>query len=390
MVGTASADAPRREAVQVGPLLARIKAVRKEGADNRQAARAWKELVRLGPDALPAVLAALDDADVIAANWLRAAVDAIAEHELSAGRRLPADKLEAFIQDTHHAGAARRLAYEWLVRVDATAPARLLPGMLSDPGAELRRDAVAVVVREAKALLDRGDKAGATAAYRKALSGAVDPDQVDLIGGQLKTLGVSVDLPAHFGFICRWQLLGPFDSTNGLGFEKAYPPEKGIDPGATYTGKNGAPLRWTSHTTTDPHGVVDLNKAIGKHMGVVAYALAVIDSPAERPVELRAGSNNAIKIFLNGKLLFLREEYHHGMRMDQHVGRGALRAGRNEILLKVCQNEQKEDWAQSWSFQLRVCDAVGAAVPLIVKQPGGGGFPPGAHPFRPTQQKGKP
>jgi hypothetical protein len=39
-----------------------------------------------------------------------------------------------------------------------------------------------------------------------------------------------------------------------------------------------------------------------------------------------------------------------------------LTAGMNVILLKVCQNEQTEDWAQDWKFQLRVSDSSGAAV----------------------------
>ena len=48
--------------------------------------------------------------------------------------------------------------------------------------------------------------------------------------------------------------------------------------------------------------------------------------------------------------------------MDQYVGAGELQAGRNLILLKLCQNEQTEEWAQDWKFQLRVCDATGKAV----------------------------
>ena len=41
-----------------------------------------------------------------------------------------------------------------------------------------------------------------------------------------------------------------------------------------------------------------------------------------------------------------------------------LRRGRNEVLPKVCQNGQKEDWAQRWSFQARLCDALGGALPF--------------------------
>ena len=101
-------------------------------------------------------------------------------------------------------------------------------------------------------------------------------------------------------------------------------------------------------------------------MGAAAYAFAAVVSPNERPVHVRVSSQNAIKIFLNGKQIFFREEYHHGMQMDQHIGAGTLRAGRNEILIKVCQNEQTDDWAQIWSFQVRVCDQGGGSVPLTV------------------------
>lgn len=347
------------------PLLARIKAVKAEGQGNADAARAWRQLVELGPSALVPTLTALDDADPVAANWLRTAVDAIAEREMKAGRRLPVEALETYVKETKHAPAGRRLAYEWLTRVDPMTPSRLLPGMLNDPSVELRRDAVAVVLTEAQKLLDKGDKEAARATYQKALGGARDRDQVDLIARQLKKLGVEVDLAAHFGFVRTWHVVGPFDSTGGKGYKEIYDPERKADLAATFKGKGGAALAWKEHTTTDPYGVVDLNKAIGKHMGAAGYALAVVESPAERPVELRATSNNAVKIYLNGHLLYAKEEYHHGMYLDQHVGRGTLRAGRNEILIKVCQNEQKDDWAQSWQFQLRVCDSVGGAVPLV-------------------------
>jgi hypothetical protein len=352
-------------AAETAPLLAKLKAVGKEGQGNADAATAWQALVKLGPAVLIDVLAALDDADTTAANWLRSAVDTIADRELAAKRPLPADKLEAFVKDTRHAGHARRLAYEWLVRLDPKTPERLLPGMLNDPGAELRRDAVAVVLKEADAQFDK-DKAAATKAYQQALAVVRDHDQVDWIAGQLKKLGVTVDLPAHFGLIQRWQLIGPFDSTGGVGFKAVYPPEKGVDLAATYPGKGGAVVAWKEFTTTDNYGLVDLNKAIAKHMGAVGYGFVAVDSSKEQSVEVRAASNNAVKIYVNGKEVFWREEYHHGNRFDGMVGKVTLKAGRNEILIKVCQNEQKDDWAQTWGFQLRLCDAIGGAVPFKV------------------------
>jgi hypothetical protein len=352
--------------IELQSLLGTIRAVGREGAGNVEAGRAWRELVRLGPSALPAVLTAFDDSDATAANWLRAAVDAIAERALAAARPLPAAELERFIAQRQHHGAARRLAYDWLVRVDPKARDRLLPGMLDDPSLELRRDAIELVLKEARTSLERGDKPGATLALRKALSGARDRDQVDVIAKELKGLATEVDVAAHFGFIRHWLLIGPFDNSDGAGFEQTFPPEKNVDLAGIYPDKKGKPSRWIACSTTDPYGVVDLNKALGKHMGAAAYAFTAILSPTERSVHIRAGSQNAIKLFLNGKQIFFREEYHHGMQMDQHIGTGTLRAGRNEILIKICQNEQTDDWAQNWSFQARICDQAGGTLPLTL------------------------
>jgi hypothetical protein len=351
---------------EVSALLARIKAVRREGAGNAEAARAWKQLVAKGTPVLTAVLGAMND-DPVASNWLRTAVDAIGERALKDGKKLPKADLEKFVADTRHTSAARRLAYEWLVRADKTAPDRLLPKMLKDPSPELRRDAVARVLKEADALFDKKDEKAATAAYRKALSGACDDDQVERIARRLEALKVKVDLAAHFGMVTRWHLAAPFDNRRESGFDKAYPPEKGVDLSAAYKGKEGKEVRWQQHATKSPMGIVDLNKVLGKMKGAVAYAYAVVESPAARKVEVRAGCICAVKIFLNGKEIFAREEYHHGMRLDQYVGRGTLKKGRNELLVKVCQNEQTENWAQEWMFQLRLCDPAGAAVPFTQK-----------------------
>lgn len=357
------------QSADVAPLLARIKSVGKEGKGNVDAAQAWRELVKEGPDALLVILGGLDDAKPLAANWLRSAVDAIAERTVQAGKPLPAAKLEAFVRDTKHKGSGRRLAYEWLLKADASASDRLLPGMLDDPGAELRRDAVDVVLKDAQKAFAGDDKPAATALFKKALAAARDVDQVKLIAERLRKLDVEVDLTAHLGFITRWMIAGPFDNSGSKGFHVVYPPEKGVDLKATYRGKDKKEIRWQEHVSKAPLALVDLNKVLGKESGVIGYGYAVVTSDMEQPVEIRCGSNNAVRLFLNGKEIYFREEYHHGMEMDQHAGPGILKAGRNEILVKICQNEQKEDWAQLWSFQLRVCDALGAAVPLTLVEP---------------------
>jgi hypothetical protein len=352
-------------AEDVQPLLAKIKAVGKEGAGNVEAAKAWRALSQLGPDVLIDILSAFDDANPVAVNYFRSAVETIADRTLAQKKPLPAGKLEAFIKDTRRSGAARRLAFDYLVRIDPTARGRLLPGMVDDPGQELRREAVGVLLEAAQGLFDKQDKA-ALAAYQKALSVARDRDQLLLIAKRLETLGAPVDLTKHLGFITHWMLIGPFDNRGGKGFHTLFAPEKSIDLKAAIVGKDDKAIRWQEYTTQAPFGLVDFNKVFGNLKGATAFAAAVVFSEKEHPVELRVGSNDAIVFYLNGQKICSREEYHHGMQMDQYAGSGILKKGRNVILVKVCQNEQTENWATLWSFQLRVCDDLGAAVPVTV------------------------
>jgi len=345
---------------ELEPLLKTLQAVGPKGAGNRRATRAWEQLARADADQLPLILAGLDGAGPLAANWIRTAVDAIAQRQLQQGGRLPAAELERFVLDRRHAPRARRLAYELLVRVDPSAPRRLLAGMLDDPSLELRRDAVARRIEEAAALETR-QRAQAVAAYQEALSAARDLDQIRLLAGRLRKLGLAVDLPRHFGFLVRWKVIGPLDNADEKGFDAVYPPEREIDLRAPCEGKHGE-VQWIDHLTRDNYGQVDLNKALGEEKSVVGYATAQFVSQDRQEVELRAGSPNALKLWLNGRLVYQRNVYHMGSQMDQYVIPVVLEPGSNVILVKVCQNAIMEEWARWWGFQLRVCDAKGTAI----------------------------
>jgi hypothetical protein len=350
----------------LGMALKTLRAVGREGAGSTEAMGAWQTVSAASAQDLPTILAAIDDAGALAANWLRAAVDTIGERHLREGQALPAAELEAFVHETDHAPRARRLAFEWLVRADPSARDRLVPGFLNDSSVELRRDAVARLIELSAALQKFELAEAARATLSKAMAAARDLDQVRQLKTELEKLGLKVELPLHFGFVMEWKLIGPFDNSSESGIDVVYPPETAIDLEAEYDGKpqegNRRPIRWCDFTTSDEYGVVDLNQALGKANGVLAYAYAEFESDDERPVELRLGRDNAAKLWLNGELLHEHRVYHSGFDMDQYVGRGTLRRGRNQILLKICQNEQKEEWAQGWGFQLRVCNATGTAI----------------------------
>jgi hypothetical protein len=159
----------------------------------------------------------------------------------------------------------------------------------------------------------------------------------------------------------RWWLIGPFDHRKGIGFEAVYPPETEIDLRKEYAGMERK-VSWIKKASDQRHATLDLNQLIAPHHGAVAYAYREFESDRAQEVEVRYGTPNGSKLWVNGELLFAHDEYHQTMRMDQYQVQTKLQPGTNKILLKICQNEQTEDWAQRWEFQVRICDSSGTAV----------------------------
>ena len=341
--------------------LARLLAVGPEGQGNAAAATAWKSLTdQSGVDDLPALLAALDQANPLAANWIRAAVLTIADRSKAKGQPVPGAVLTTFLNNHGHGPAGRLLAADLLKQTAPTAWDALMPGLLLDPVPALRREPVTQLTTQATAAADQTK-------LRQALEAARDEDQVRAAADELRRLGATVDLPRHFGFLMDWQVIGPFDNKGRSGFDTSFPPEQSLSLTSTYPGKETEPgqaptLRWQPWTSSSEFGIVDLNKPLGMLKEVTGYATTTFHSPTARAAELRLGSKNAWKLWLNGQLLFGRDEYHRGMKIDQYRYPVQLKAGPNEILLKVCQNEQTETWTVQWDFQLRVCDAFGTAL----------------------------
>lgn len=348
-------------------LLKTLKNVGREGQGNVAASQALKELTQKEADVLPEILKAFEGASPLAINWLRGGFETIADESIKQNEPLPVKELKAFIENTKQDRNARRLAFEWLRKVEPQTAEQMVPAFLQDSSAELRREAVAKLLEEAKAIDEKKSPRLAVAVYKKALTGAVDEDQVKEIVAPLKKLGEKVDLPKHFGFLTAWHITGPFENRGGIGFDAVYPPEKEVDLSATYETKfddgfEGGQVRWEAFETTDEYGLVNIQTDIKNYKGSCMYAVATFESDKDQTVQLRLGTPNAWKLWVNGKLVFAREEYHRGTKMDQYRVSADLKKGDNEILVKVCQNEQTQDWAQRYQFQLRVSDPAGSAI----------------------------
>lgn len=350
--------------------LAQLRKVGSEGAGNAEAASAWSELTALGPEMLLPVLTAMEGSNPMARNWMRTAVETVFDRELGKGGALPGDAIKAFVEDRNNEPNARRLAFDLYAKLAPEAAEALVPGFADDPSPALRRDAVAKLLAEGKARLEAGDKESSLAILGKALDAARDVDQIDAVTKLLREkLEQKVDLPKHFGFLSYWHLIAPFDNIERQGFDRTYSPEQEIDLNAEYEGKDGAKVKWQDYSTPDDYGKVDFNQPFGPLKQVVGYAYTEFNAGEERLAELRLGCKNAWKIWFNGELLFGRDEYHRGQRIDQYSLPVTLKKGKNTILVKACQNEQEQDWTVQWEFQLRVCDATGTAILASDRRP---------------------
>ena len=340
--------------------IAQIKQVQKEGQGNLAASKAVQQLSKADASALVPILSSFEGANPLAVNWLRGAFEAIAANAIEQ-KKLPVEKLEKFVLDTSQNPRARRLAYETLIKVDSKAEDRIIPGMLNDASVTLRRDAVQRLIDEAKSLEKADKKDQAKKVYQQALTGATDSDQVKAIVKPLRGLGEKVDLQKHFGFLSDWMIVGPFDNREKKGYDTVYAPEEKIEFSSALEGKDGK-VEWKSVKTEDDYGIYDIAKSISAYKGAVMYCAADFNSPQEQALEIRLGTPNAWKIWVNGKLLFARNEYHRGMVLDQYSVPVTFKPGKNVILLKLCQNEQTDSWAQRYQFQLRIARPSGTGV----------------------------
>lgn len=338
-----------------------IRRVGPDGKGSAEAARAWQVLVKTPIEQLPLLLAGMDRATPLARNWIRAAVDEIVDRAERGKKPLPAVALEGFLADTSHDSQARRLAFDLLVQQDKTARDRFLPKMVNDPSPELRRDAIGRVLDDAEKLVSAQKKGEAQTLFQRAFVAARDKDQIDKAAKRLKDLGQAIDLAKHLGFILDWKLIGPFANVAQKGVETPYPPEKALDARAEYDGKEGK-VRWKDYVSKDENGVIDLSIGIGHDTEAVGYAATEFTNPAARDVEVRIGCYTVFKLWVNGELALHRADAYTGMQFDHYRTKIRLREGKNTLLMKVCADIPPPGVPKLWRFQLRVCDADGAAI----------------------------
>ncbi len=173
------------------------------------------------------------------------------------------------------------------------------------------------------------------------------------------------------GFISNWLIVGSFPNpgerpdNNGFNIDylKNYGGELNHVPanGMEIKSDDGTAVKWQQYQSAAPEidfFSIEHLKLEPQQEDILCYCACWLDSDADREVELRIGSDDGYKLWVNHKLVSEQNVY-RPMEMDQETHKVKLNKGKNLILLKVTQ-----DWGE-FQFMLRVVDAEGKEVPGI-------------------------
>ncbi|QEL20122.1 PVC-type heme-binding CxxCH protein [Limnoglobus roseus] len=221
--------------------------------------------------------------------------------------------------------------------------------------AETKADAITALtatpdLRALDAYLDGlADKSAAMREACRTALGSIRGDALPLIEARLDktpalTAAVVADLQRVYTVpvpVKSWRILGSFD-------EKAEPFKPGEpDLSAEVTDDKGKKVRW-KNARVDTAGKVDLRRqGFSTTENVAAFAVTEVEAAAAGRVEMRAGSDDGLVVWVNGKKVF--EKLGNGAyKADEFRIRADLKAGKNQIVAKITQG------GGPWEFSIAV------------------------------------
>jgi len=150
----------------------------------------------------------------------------------------------------------------------------------------------------------------------------------------------------------KWLVIAPFDNTNG--FQKKYPPEREIKLQAVYQDQNLA-IQWQQANDGFNEGYIDLKQIYKQYNWKVGYGLIYVQSPDRKVAQIRIGTNESVKLWLNDAEVW-RMNIGRDAIFDDDIITVVLKPGLNKILIKVC------NLINEWGFYFRVTDEKGRGI----------------------------
>ncbi len=151
------------------------------------------------------------------------------------------------------------------------------------------------------------------------------------------------------GTIMDWHIIGPFPGAKAdkVTLNDPSPIDESGKPDLNATYKvNGKPIKWKK-VAAYKKGVVDLAGQYGMIENVLAYGYTEVESIHQRETVLRCGSDDGIKIWVNGKLVHTHE-VSRGYKANSDEVTIQLVEGINRILVKV------DNYVAGWGFGVSI------------------------------------
>ncbi len=176
-------------------------------------------------------------------------------------------------------------------------------------------------------------------------------------------------------FITNWSVCGPFPNAEGKNIDTDFLVNAGgennivFKPGLTHPSESSpsGKVGWTT-AIADKSGKLDLKKNLSPNQKNVAYCASIIECDEITPAILKLGSNDRLKVWLNGKLVHIFSQPRAG-DPDTDQLPVELQKGKNLLLAKV-DNEGGNWWLYARFDQLESIDGeVFMTKPLVSAVP---------------------
>ncbi|HES59368.1 MAG TPA: tetratricopeptide repeat protein, partial [Caldithrix sp.] len=140
----------------------------------------------------------------------------------------------------------------------------------------------------------------------------------------------------------KWQVSGPYFDKNSFSYDHTFQPE--------LTGNNKQNWHFINDGIQD--GYLDFNQNFSKSDWATAYAQTYVYVPEEHSVEIRIGSDESFKLWLNDNLVLSRY-LESDIPFDDATVKVVLRPGYNKLMIKVINR------IHEWGFLCRITDEHG-------------------------------
>ncbi len=205
------------------------------------------------------------------------------------------------------------------------------------PNAALKNEAAIAVIRIAKAT-SGGDAEAAKQAIAKAAA-ATDSAEVHK---QAKDAIAFLD--RNQGFISTWLASGPY---KGGKTAIVHDPEK----------PDAKDVKWKLVVAAgEVPGFVDLNKELGAPGDCAGYLKCQVFSPKEQPAVIQSGSDDGMKIWLNGAVV-MDKDVPRSFKLNEDQTKVTLKEGWNQLLVKVVNG------GGGWEAAVRIVAPDGTPLP---------------------------